>query len=203
MADPLSYETALWNKGILRIAGVDEVGRGSLAGPVVAAVVVLPQDGFVDGADDSKKINRQKREKLYDRIFAEATEVHFGLSSPQEIDKSNILVATGQAMNRALGQLSEPPDHVVVDGLPMASLEWEHKAIVRGDGLIHSISCASIVAKVFRDRLMGELGERYPGYGWDHNAGYGTKEHRGAIERLGISPCHRKTFLGQQYGLGI
>jgi ribonuclease HII len=85
----------------------------------------------------------------------------------------------------------------------MASLEWEHKAIVRGDGLIHSISCASIVAKVFRDRLMGELGERYPGYGWDHNAGYGTKEHRGAIERLGISPCHRKTFLGQQYGLGI
>ena len=203
MDDPLSYEASLWNNGILRIAGLDEVGRGSLAGPVVAAVVVLPQGGVVEGAGDSKKISRRKREQLYDEILTEALEVQFGSASAQEIDKTNILLATGLAMKRALDQLAEQPDHVVIDGLPMASLGWEHDAVVKGDAKVHSIGCASIVAKVFRDRLMVDLGEQYPGYGWDHNAGYGTKEHRDALERIGLTPYHRKTFLGKQYGLGI
>ena len=203
MDNPLSYEASFWDNGILRIAGLDEVGRGALAGPVVAAVVVLPQGGFVDGAGDSKKINRRKREELYDKILTEALEVQFGSASAQEIDKTNILIATGQAMKRALKQLTEQPDHVVIDGLPMASLGCEHDAIVKSDAKVHSISCASIVAKVFRDRLMIDLGEQCPGYGWDHNAGYGTEEHREALERRGLTPYHRKTFLGQQYGLGI
>ena len=203
MDDPLSYEASLWNNGILRIAGLDEVGRGSLAGPVVAAVVVLPQGGVVEGAGDSKKISRRKREQLYDEILTEALEVQFGSASAQEIDKTNILLATGLAMKRALDQLAEQPDHVVIDGLPMASLGWEHDAVVKGDAKVHSIGCASIVAKVFRDRLMIDLGEQYPGYGWDHNAGYGTKEHRDALERIGLTQYHRKTFLGKQYGLGL
>ncbi len=203
MGDLLRYENALWDRGVLKIAGLDEVGRGSLAGPVVAAVVIMPRGGFVDGADDSKKISRPKRETLYEIILKRAVEVRFGQASAQEIDESNILLATGKAMNRALQQLKEEPDHVVVDGLPMASLDWDHEAIVKGDGMVHSISCASIVAKVFRDRLMSELGERYPGYGWDRNVGYGTKEHREALETLGVTPCHRKTFLGHQYGLGL
>ncbi len=203
MDDCLQYEKSLWSREIQRIAALDEVGRGSLAGPVVAAVVVMPEGGFVDGADDSKRLSRQKREKLSEKILEQASEVQFGLASAQEIDQSNILLATGMAMNRALSKLNKGPDHVVIDGLSMASLDWDHEAIIKGDGLVHSISCASIVAKVFRDRLMVELGERHPGYGWDRNVGYGTKEHRDAILALGATPHHRKTFLGHQYGLGI
>ena len=203
MDEFLQYEHTLWSRGIQRIAGLDEVGRGSLAGPVVAAVVVMPKGGFVNGADDSKKISKRNREKLSEKILAKASEVQFGIASAQEIDGSNILVATGKAMSRALDKLNVEPDHVVIDGLPMESLDWDHEAVVKGDGLIHSISCASIVAKVFRDSLMSDLGQRNPGYGWDRNAGYGTREHRDALLELGATSHHRKTFLGHQYRLGI
>ena len=129
--------------------------------------------------------------------------VTLGAASVREIDHVNILVATAWAMNRALGRLQLDPDHVVVDGLPMKSLRWKHEAVVGGDASVHSVACASIVAKVCRDRLMAKLAPRYPGYGWDHNMGYGTAEHRAALEYLGATPHHRQTFLGLQYRLDL
>ena len=182
---------------------MDEVGRGPLAGPVVAAAVILSEGTVVEGATDSKELDARAREELAEAILDRAHAVALGAASVREIDRANILVATAWAMNRALRRLAVPPDHVVVDGLPMKSLRWKHDAVVGGDGLVHCISCASIVAKVCRDRLMATLAKRYPGYGWDHNAGYGTQEHRDALERLGSTPHHRQTFLGLQYGLEL
>ena len=201
--DPLEYERRFWSRGLLGVAGVDEVGRGPLAGPVVAAAVVLPEGTEIEGATDSKVLGRVEREELSALILARAQGVTLGAASVREIDRANILVATAWAMNRALGRLSREPDHVVVDGLPMKSLRWKHEALVGGDALVHSVACASIVAKVCRDRLMARLAVRYPGYGWDHNMGYGTEEHRAALERLGATPHHRQTFLGLQYGLEL
>lgn len=203
LQDPLEYERRFWSRGLLGVAGVDEVGRGPLAGPVVAAVVVLPEGVAIDGATDSKLLGQAQREELSALILERARSVTLGAASVREIDRANILVATAWAMNRALRKLPLDPDHIVVDGLPMKSLRWKHEAVVGGDGLVHSIACASIVAKVCRDRLMSKLGARYPGYGWDHNMGYGTEEHRDALERLGATPHHRQTFLGLQYGLEL
>ena len=185
------------------IAGVDEAGRGPLAGPVVAAAVVLPEGVAIDGATDSKVLSPEEREELSALILARACSVTLGAASVREIDRANILVATAWAMNRALGRLQRDPDHVVVDGLPMKSLRWKHEAVVGGDASVHSVACASIVAKVCRDRLMAKLAPRYPGYGWDHNMGYGTAEHRDALEHLGATPHHRQTFLGLQYGFDL
>jgi ribonuclease HII len=201
LQDHLEYERWFWSRGLFGVAGVDEVGRGPLAGPVVAAAVVLPEGTEIEGATDSKALSRVEREELSGLILARAQGVTLGAASVREIDRANILVATAWAMNRALSKLSREPDHVVVDGLPMKSLRWKHEAIVGGDALVHSVACASIVAKVCRDRLMARLAVRYPGYGWDHNMGYGTEEHRAALERLGPTPHHRQTFLGLQYGL--
>jgi ribonuclease HII len=203
LQDPLEYERRFWSRGLLGVAGVDEVGRGPLAGPVIAAAVVLPEGTEIEGATDSKALGRVEREELSALILARAEGVTLGAASVREIDRANILVATAWAMNRALGRLSREPDHVVVDGLPMKSLRWKHEALVGGDALVHSVACASIVAKVCRDRLMAKLAVRYPGYGWDHNVGYGTAEHRAALERLGATPHHRQTFLGLQYGLEL
>jgi ribonuclease HII len=203
LQDPLDYERRFWSRGLSGVAGVDEVGRGPLAGPVVAAAVILDEGTIVEGATDSKDLDAKAREELAQVIFDRARAVALGAASVREIDRANILVATAWAMHRALARLAEPPDHIVVDGLPMKSLRWKHDAVVGGDGLVHSISCASIVAKVCRDRLMTKLAKRYPGYGWDHNAGYGTQEHRDALERLGDTPHHRQSFLGLQYGLDL
>lgn len=200
--DLLEYERGFWGRG-RSVAGVDEAGRGPLAGPVVAAAVILPCDTFVEGADDSKLLAPAVREELFDRILAAAVCVGVGAASVREIDRRNILRATTVAMQRALDGLATAPDHVVVDGLPVKHLDRAHEAVVDGDALIHSIGCASIVAKVVRDRLMRRLALRYPGYGWDRNAGYGTVEHRAAIEALGITPHHRLTFTGLQYDLGL
>jgi ribonuclease HII len=200
--DLLEYERGFWGRG-RSVAGVDEAGRGPLAGPVVAAAVILPSGSFVEGADDSKQLGAAVREELFDRILAAAVCVGVGAASVREIDRRNILRATTVAMQRALGGLATPPDHVVVDGLPVKHLEREHVAVVDGDALIHSIGCASIVAKVVRDRLMRRLALRYPGYGWDRNVGYGTAEHRAAIEALGVTPHHRLTFTGLQYDLEL
>ena len=200
--DVLAYESLFWSQG-RSVAGVDEAGRGPLAGPVIAAAVVLPEGIQVERAGDSKKLSRTLREDLYTEILAKASSIGIGTGSVQEIDKHNILNATTLAMNRALTQLSEEPGHVVVDGLPVKKLEWEHEAVVGGDGLVHSIGCASIVAKVTRDRLMTGLALRYPGYSWEKNAGYGTALHRAAIKELGFTPHHRITFGGLQYELDV
>ncbi len=203
LQDPLEYERRFWSRGLLEVAGVDEVGRGPLAGPVVAAAVVLPEGLRIEGATDSKALGKAERQELSELILAHAQAVTLGAASVREIDRANILVSTAWAMNRALGRLPRTPDHVVVDGLPMKSLRWKHEALVGGDALVHSVACASIVAKVCRDRLMAKLAMRYPGYGWDHNMGYGTEEHRDALVRLGASPHHRQTFLGLQHGLEL
>jgi ribonuclease HII len=198
----LDYERGFWSRGLL-VAGVDEAGRGPLAGPVVAAAVVLPMDACVPGADDSKQLTGGVREELFERIVRTALSVGIGAASVREIDRVNILQATTRAMSRALSRLSTVPDHIVIDGNPVKHLEWAHEAVVDGDALIHSISCASIVAKVVRDRLMRRLALRYPGYGWETNVGYGTPAHRGAIDELGLTPHHRLTFGGIQLELGL
>lgn len=199
---PLAYERGFWGRGLL-VAGVDEAGRGPLAGPVVAAAVVLPPEVPVEGADDSKLLAAEVREELFARIVATARSVGVGAASVREIDRLNILRATTLAMRRALARLPEAPGQVVVDGLPVRNLGWEHEAIVDGDALVHSIACASIVAKVVRDRLMRRLAPRYPGYGWETNMGYGTPQHRSAVDELGLTPHHRITFAGVQLDLGL
>jgi ribonuclease HII len=200
--DLLEYEWRFWGRGH-SVAGVDEAGRGPLAGPVVAAAVVLPAGAHVEGADDSKQLSGAVRTELFHRIMTVAVCVGVGAASVREIDRRNILRATTVAMQRALDRLAVHPDHIVIDGLPVKYLGREHDAVVDGDALVHSIGCASIVAKVIRDRLMARLAVRYPGYGWDHNAGYGTAEHRAAIDALGVTPHHRLTFTGLQYDLGL
>jgi len=185
------------------VAGVDEAGRGPLAGPVVAAAVILPEGRCVEGADDSKQLTAARREELYHAIVTGAVAVGVGAASVREIDRRDILRATTVAMARALDRLNPGPGHIVVDGLPVKHLGRAHDAVVDGDALVHSIACASIVAKVVRDRLMRRLSKRYPGYGWDRNVGYGTAEHRAAIAALGLTPHHRLTFAGLQYDLGL
>ena len=203
LQDPLEYERRFWSRGVSGVAGVDEAGRGPLAGPVVAAAVVLPPDTVIEGADDSKILTAQQRTALYPVILDKAVAFGLGAASVGEIDRANILVATAWAMRRALEHLPERPGHVVVDGLPMKSLKWQHEAVVDGDALIHSIACASILAKVCRDCLMHKLAVRYPEYGWETNVGYGTESHRDAIDRHGATPHHRQTFLGLQFDLDL
>lgn len=200
--DLLEYERRFWGRG-LSVAGVDEAGRGPLAGPVLAAAVILPEGVCIDGADDSKQLSRETRERLHAVILSSARAVGVGAASVREIDRRNILRATTVAMQRALDHLHAVPGHIVIDGLHVKHLGREHDAVVDGDALIHSIGCASIVAKVIRDRLMRLLALRYPGYGWERNVGYGTSEHRAAIDELGVTPHHRLTFTGLQFSLDL
>lgn len=190
----LGYERRLWDCGLTRVAGVDEVGRGPLAGPVVAAAVILREGVAIDGAADSKSLTPGDREEIAEEIRGRAIAVSLGAASVKEIDRFNILRATTRAMTRALNRLDVPPDHVVVDGLPLRDLGWQHDAVIGGDALVHSVACASIVAKVCRDRLMNALGCRYPEYGWERNMGYATRHHREAVRKSGITPHHRTTF---------
>lgn len=203
LQDPLEYERGCWSRGLRWVAGVDEVGRGPLAGPVVAAAVVLPEGCRIEGAADSKTLSLARREALSREILDRAAGVGIGAASVREIDRLNILRATALAMERALGSLPRSPEHVVVDGLPVRGLGWAHDAVVGGDGRVHSIACASIVAKVCRDRLMRLLAERYPAYGWRTNVGYGTPEHLEALRRFGASPHHRRSFGGVQLDLEL
>ena len=199
--DPLSYERRFWGRGF--VVGVDEAGRGPLAGPVVAGAVCLDPGILIDGATDSKALDSEDRERLAREIRRGARCVALGAASVREIERLNILRATALAMRRALGSLDVHAGHVVVDGLPVRNLGWTHDAVVKGDGRIHSISCASIVAKVCRDRLMRRLARRYPGYGWETNGGYPTPAHREALQRLGPTPHHRRTFGGVQMELEL
>jgi ribonuclease HII len=203
LQDLLSYERRFWSRGLSTVAGVDEAGRGPLAGPVVAAAVVLPPDSMVPGATDSKLLDAADREEIAAEVLARARAVGLGAASVREIDRLNILVSTRLAMHRALAALPRPPHHVVVDGLPVKELAWEHEAVVGGDGKVHCVACASVLAKVVRDRLMRRLALRYPGYGWETNMGYGTPAHVRALRRMGPTPHHRLTFNGVQLDLGL
>lgn len=195
LQSPLDHERGFWSRGIHRVAGLDEVGRGPLAGPVVAAAVVLTPGSDICGADDSKKLTALQRAALATEILHSAAAVAIGAASAPEIDRINIRRATALAMRRALRRLPLVPDHILVDGLavPELGLEWQ-TAVVGGDHQVHSIACASIVAKVCRDRLMERLAIRYPQYGWERNKGYATDEHREALHRHGPSPHHRRSF---------
>jgi len=180
------------------VAGVDEVGRGALCGPVVAAAVVLG-DGFdPDGLDDSKRLTRRQREALEERIRARARGLAVGLADPAEIDRVNILKATLLAMRRAVLGLPEAPDLLLVDALTIPGLDVAQRPIVKGDALSVSIAAASIVAKVARDALMRDLDHEHPGYGLARNMGYGSEGHRDALRRLGPTTIHRRTFHGTQ-----
>lgn len=199
----LEYERRFWAQGVSKVAGVDEVGRGPLAGPVVAAAVVLPQGVAVEGAADSKSLAPGEREEIAKEVRRRARALAIGAASAREIDRVNILRATTLAMRRALERLPAPPGHVVVDGLPVRGLEWDHDAVVGGDARVHSIACASVVAKVCRDCLMTRLAARYPGYGWDTNKGYATPRHRQAVRRKGLTPHHRLSFGLRQIALPL
>jgi ribonuclease HII len=191
----LLHEEALWTRGIAHVAGVDEAGRGPLAGPVVAAAVIFPPGLRIPGVNDSKKLPPAKREELFGAIRAEALAVGVGVVGHIEIDTINILQATYKAMHIALASLPVMPDHILVDGNRFSGSGIPFTAIVDGDACCHAIAAASIIAKVTRDRLMHEFDLLYPGYGFARHKGYGTAAHREAIARLGPCPIHRRTFL--------
>jgi len=177
------------------LAGIDEVGRGPLAGPVVACAIVMSPDArAIRGVDDSKRLPAELRERLAARILERAVAVGIGAASVREIDRINIYHAAVLSMRRALARLRVAPDHVVVDGNPIRSLGVEHTAVVGGDGCCHSIACASIVAKVTRDRLMRSLAVRHPWYRWETNAGYGTADHHRGLAGHGLTAHHRRSF---------
>jgi ribonuclease HII len=188
----LAREWALWRSGARRVAGVDEVGMACLAGPVVAAaLVVKPYCRKIPGVRDSKTLSLQQRERLYDDIVRCAAAVGVGAASVTEINEMNILRASHLAMLRALRRV-QPYDHALIDGRPIREIDLgPHTAIVDGDALSYAIASASIVAKVTRDRLMTKLAARYPGYGWQHNVGYGTRRHLQGMQEHGLTPFHR------------
>ncbi|HZK23930.1 MAG TPA: ribonuclease HII [Oscillospiraceae bacterium] len=181
--------------GYTYIAGVDEAGRGPLAGPVVAAAVILPENFSVTGLNDSKKVSPLNREKLYTIITKNAIAWSVGAGQVAEIDQYNILNATKMAMRRAILGLTTKPDYVLLDALELEDLPYPQQGIIGGDGLSASIAAASIIAKVTRDRLMCELAELLPGYGFAEHKGYPTREHRKAIAQLGATPFHRQSFM--------
>ena len=177
------------------LAGVDEAGRGPLAGPVFAAAVILPDDVIIEGINDSKKLSEKKRESLFDIIKEQSLAYCIFSVDQKEIDKINILQATFKAMRGSVKGLEVTPDYVIVDGNKSPGLDIAHETIVKGDSKSMSIAAASVLAKVARDRYMKSMSEVYPGYGFDKHKGYGTAAHYAAIEELGISELHRKTFL--------
>lgn len=177
------------------IAGVDEAGRGPLAGPVFAAAVILPRDVLIEGINDSKKLSEKKREELFDIITEKALAYSIYSVDENRIDDINILQATFEAMRGAVNQLEKEPQYVLIDGDKSPGIEIPHETVIKGDSKSMAIAAASILAKVSRDRYIVKMGEKYPGYGFEKHKGYGTKAHYEAIAELGISPIHRKSFL--------
>jgi ribonuclease HII len=190
----LTVERQYFARGLLRVAGVDEAGRGPWAGPVIAAaVLVTPQTVRLEGVNDSKQLTRRRREELAAAIVSSLAH-GVGGASVREVDRLNVRRAAALAMRRALARLPEPADLIVVDGPPLPELGLEHEAMVDGDARCYAVACASILAKTVRDRVMRLLGGRYPDYGWERNAGYGTPDHRAALDRRGPTPHHRRSF---------
>ncbi|MED1785246.1 ribonuclease HII [Brevibacillus fortis] len=195
-ADMTVYEKVMFDKGHQYIFGVDEVGRGPLAGPVVACAVCLPKDFYLPGLNDSKKIPVSTREAFCEIIQRDALAVGIGIVDAARIDAINILAATKEAMKLAIQQAGKAPDALLIDAVQLTGMDCEQVPIIGGDAKSVSIAAASIVAKVTRDRLMAQYAEQYPAYGFDKHAGYGTPEHLAAIARFGPTPIHRKTFTG-------
>jgi ribonuclease HII len=190
----MRHERELRMAGFRRIAGIDEVGRGSLAGPVVAAAVILPDRHRIKGLRDSKVLPRARREALYELILDRADAVGVGCMEVEVIDRINILEATKLAMREALGHLAEAPDHLVIDALRLRDVDLPQRPIIDGDAISASIAAASIVAKVTRDRICAEFDARYPAYGFARNKGYGTRRHVDALLREGPCEWHRRSF---------
>lgn len=191
----LVHELALWKCGFKLIAGVDEVGRGPLAGPVVACACILPKGVVFHGIKDSKALTHKERKRLSDYLTSHP-DVHWaiGLVSPEKIDEINILRATMLAMKQAIDALSVKPDFVLVDGRDCPPTDYARRAVIRGDSVSQSIGAASIIAKVHRDELMDQYHQHFPQYGFDKHKGYGTAYHRKAIEKYGLTPIHRRSF---------
>ncbi len=194
--DPWCLERRAHRKNFRRIAGVDEVGRGPLAGPVVAAAVVLPCEIALPEVRDSKLLSPAQRQTCFDRIRTVATAIGIGVVSSAEIDRSNILTASLEAMRLAVAQIDPLPDFVLVDGLWPVPIQLPQQSLKSGDRLSISVAAASIIAKVHRDEMMISYHENYPQYNFAKNKGYGTKEHRAALARFGFCPLHRQTFRG-------
>lgn len=197
--DWLEFEKEALAKGYKSVCGVDEAGRGPLAGPVCAAAVILPEGVIIDGVNDSKKLCEKKRESLFDVIREQALSYSIAYATVDEIEEINILNATMLAMRRAIDGLDIKADYAMIDGNKIPPLDIDAECIVKGDAKSMSIACASILAKVSRDRLLYKYAEEYPMYGFDKHKGYGTKVHREAILKYGPCPYHRKSFLKKLY----
>ena len=189
----LAYEKELYAQGIDLIAGVDEVGRGPLAGPVVAAAVILPENCKIPGLNDSKKIPKSKHKEIYEAVLQNAIAIGIGVKDNQVIDQVNIYEATKLAMMEAIGQLEPQPQHLLIDAMKL-DLPIPQTSIIKGDANSLSIAAASIVAKVTRDQMMEEFDREYPGYDFAQNAGYGTAKHLAGLDKLGVTPIHRRSF---------
>lgn len=197
--DWLEFEKEALAKGNKSVCGVDEAGRGPLAGPVCAAAVILPEGVIIDGVNDSKKLSEKKRESLFDVIREQALSYSIAYATVDEIEEINILNATMLAMRRAIDGLEIKADYAMIDGNKIPPIDIDAECIVKGDAKSMSIACASILAKVSRDRLLYKYAEEYPMYGFDKHKGYGTKVHREAILKYGPCPYHRKSFLKKLY----
>lgn len=192
--DLYQYEKELWKNGINLIAGMDEVGRGPLIGPVVTACVILPKDFVLEGLTDSKKLSEKKREEFYDYIMEHAISVGIGMMDDKVIDEVNIYEATKLAMYQAVEKSKVKPEHVLIDAMKLDKLEMPSTSIIKGDAKSISIAAASVIAKVTRDRMMIELDKKYPMYGFKSHKGYPTKKHIEAIKEYGLIDGYRKTF---------
>ena len=197
--DWLEFEKEALAKGYKSVCGVDEAGRGPLAGPVCAAAVILPEGVIIDGVNDSEKLSEKKRESLFDVIREQALSYSIAYATVDEIEEINILNATMLAMRRAIDGLDIKADYAMIDGNKIPPIDIDAECIVKGDAKSMSIACASILAKVSRDRLLYKYAEEYPMYGFDKHKGYGTKVHREAILKYGPCPYHRKSFLKKLY----
>lgn len=197
--DLWELENELYDSGTSTLCGVDEAGRGPLAGPVCAAAVMLPRGIVIDGLNDSKKLSEKRREQLYGEITAKALHWSVAFASVEEIEELNILGATYLAMNRAIAGLGVVPELALIDGNRAAGVEYNTRCVVGGDGKCADIAAASVIAKVTRDWLMYQLDRQYPGYGFAKHKGYGTAAHYAAIRELGASPVHRPSFLRKMH----
>ncbi len=191
----LTHEKELYFLGFEYICGIDEVGRGPLAGPVVSACVIMPKGVTIEGVNDSKKLNEKTRERLFDEIKTKAIAYSVGIVTADEIDEINILNATKKSMYEAIHKLTVKPDYLLIDAVRLEGININQTNIIKGDEKSHSIACASIIAKVTRDNMMKQYDELFIGYNFSSNKGYGSKEHTEAIKQLGSTPIHRKSFI--------
>ena len=200
MTELWTLENRIYDEGFTLLCGVDEAGRGPLAGPVCAAAVMLPRGLVIEGLDDSKKLTEKRREELYDVICGESISFGVAFASVEEIEAVNILNATFLAMNRAIAKLSPAPELALIDGNRAKGIDTPSRCVVKGDAKCADIAAASVLAKVTRDRYMLEMAALYPQYRFEQHKGYGTKQHYAALMEYGPSPIHRMSFLKKLYG---